>query len=122
MRSPATQARATFTSMKEGTQEDWNIIGASFMEFQAGLADRVIAHLRLLEGDFGGFAVDRMTHSLQTATRAHRAGKSGEYVRDVSSRDPDRAGVVPAPTAPARLADANREGGRPATKARKGRS
>src|SRR4051812_45567616 len=76
--TPAT--RATFTSMKEGTQEDWNIIGANFAAFQAGLADRVLTHLRLLEGDFGGFAIDRMQHSLQTATRAHRAGKNDEYV------------------------------------------
>ena len=41
---------------------------------------RVLDHLRLLDGDFGGFAVDRLTHSLQTATRAHRDGRSEEYV------------------------------------------
>jgi predicted HD phosphohydrolase len=37
-------------------------------------------HLQLLEGDFGGFPVDRFTHCLQTATRAHRDGKDEEYV------------------------------------------
>jgi predicted HD phosphohydrolase len=37
-------------------------------------------HLRLLDGDFGGFAVDRLTHSLQTATRAHRDGRDEDYV------------------------------------------
>ena len=31
-------------------------------------------------GDFGGFAVDRLTHSLQTATRAHRDGRDEDYV------------------------------------------
>jgi predicted HD phosphohydrolase len=31
-----------------------------------------MAHLKLLEGDYGGFPVDRYTHSLQTATRALR--------------------------------------------------
>ena len=31
-------------------------------------------HLRLLDGDYGGFTVDRLTHSLQTATRAYRGG------------------------------------------------
>jgi predicted HD phosphohydrolase len=41
-------------------------------------ADR--AHLKLLEGDFGGFPVDRLTHSLQTATRAWRDGRDEEYV------------------------------------------
>ncbi|WP_088709940.1 HD domain-containing protein, partial [Noviherbaspirillum denitrificans] len=45
-----------------------------------GLPDRVLAHLRLLDGDFGGFPVDRLTHSLQTATRAYRDGKDEEYI------------------------------------------
>jgi predicted HD phosphohydrolase len=40
----------------------------------------VIAHLRLLDGDFGGFPVDRLTHSLQTATRAYRADRDDGYV------------------------------------------
>jgi predicted HD phosphohydrolase len=40
----------------------------------------VLAHLRLLDGDYGGFAVDRLTHSLQTATLAHRDGRDEEYV------------------------------------------
>jgi len=40
----------------------------------------VLSHLRLLGGDFGGFPVDRLTHSLQTATRAHKDGRDEEYV------------------------------------------
>jgi predicted HD phosphohydrolase len=72
--------RATFTAMAEGTHEDWNKIVASALEFYPGLADRVIAHLRLLDGDFGGFPVDRLTHSLQTATRAYRADRDDGYV------------------------------------------
>ena len=72
--------RATFTAMAEGTQEDWNKIVASALEFYPGLVDRVIAHLRLLDGDFGGFPVDRLTHSLQTATRAYRANRDDDYV------------------------------------------
>ena len=50
------------------------------LTFAGGLADRVLAHLRLLEGDTGGFAVDRLEHSLQTATRAYRGGEDDEYV------------------------------------------
>jgi predicted HD phosphohydrolase len=75
-----TEQRARFTSMKEGTEEDWSIIGSHFMDYAAGLPDRVIAHLKLLDGDYGGFPVDRLQHSLQTATRAHRAGESEPYV------------------------------------------
>lgn len=72
--------RAQFHAMAEGTDEDWKIIGSEYLKFANGLVDRVLSHLRLLDGDFGGFAVDRLTHSLQTATRAHRAGKDEEYV------------------------------------------
>jgi predicted HD phosphohydrolase len=66
--------------MTEGTQEDWLRIRSAQGAFNRGLADRVMAHLRLLDGDYGGFQVDRFTHSLQTATRAHRAGRDDEYV------------------------------------------
>jgi predicted HD phosphohydrolase len=73
-------ARATFTTMEQSTVDDWGIITAGFVKFAQGLPDRVLAHLRLLDGDYGGFAVDRLQHSLQTATRAHRAGEDEEYV------------------------------------------
>ena len=73
-------SRATFTGMEESTAEDWAIIGKSFAAHGRGLADRVLDHIGLLDGDFGGFAVDRLTHSLQTATRAFRAGEDEEYV------------------------------------------
>src|SRR6185369_6479137 len=73
-------ARASFTTMEQSTAEDWAIIGSGFVPFAQRLPDRVLAHLRLLDGDYGGFAIDRLAHSLQTATRAHRAGEDEEYV------------------------------------------
>lgn len=73
-------AHARFTHMKDGTAEDWAIIAQDFMAFAKLLPDRVMTHLKLLDGDFGGFPVDRLTHSLQTATRAHRDGRDEEYV------------------------------------------
>jgi predicted HD phosphohydrolase len=66
--------------MKDGKKEDWQIIAQNFGEFAKGLPDRIMDHLMLLKGDFGGFPVDRLTHCLQTATRAHRDGKDDEYV------------------------------------------
>ncbi|MHA3841114.1 HD domain-containing protein [Sphingomonas aestuarii] len=72
--------RAGFTAMEHGTQQDWAIIGGHFGQFSKGLADRVLAHLKLLDGDYGGFPVDRLEHSLQTATRAHRDGRGEDYV------------------------------------------
>lgn len=73
-------ASATFHDMSQSTQEDWNAIMSHNVPFSRGGGKRVIEHLKLLDGDFGGFAVDRLTHSLQTATRAHRDGRDEEYV------------------------------------------
>lgn len=80
MSEHATEPRASFTTMKDSTAADWAIIGSAFLKHAAGLADRVLEHLMLLEGDYGGFPVNRLEHSLQTATLAHRAGESEEYV------------------------------------------
>jgi predicted HD phosphohydrolase len=75
-----TDQRASFRSLEESTEADWAIVGSHFKPYAAQLPDRVLAHLRLLDGDYGGFPIDRLQHSLQTATRAHRAGESEPYV------------------------------------------
>ncbi len=72
--------KASFPSFAESTREDWAIIGSNFMEYARRLPDRVLAHLELLRGDFGGFPVDRLHHSLLTATLAHQGGEDEEYV------------------------------------------
>ena len=74
------QDRARFHAMTEGTAEDWAAIGRAAAPHRGELADRLLAHLRLLDNDHGGFAVDRLEHSLQTASRAHRDGRDEEYV------------------------------------------
>ncbi len=73
-------ARAEFTRMEESTAADWQKIGAEFMPFAQKLPERVLAHLKLLDGDYGGFPIDRYQHSLQTATRALKDGRDEEYV------------------------------------------
>jgi predicted HD phosphohydrolase len=72
--------RAQFRNFEEAKQGDWQLIAGHFMQFAGGVADRVLTHLKLLDGDYGGFPVDRLTHSLQTATRAHRDGRPETYV------------------------------------------
>ncbi|SNC64293.1 Predicted HD phosphohydrolase [Marinobacter sp. es.048] len=72
--------QAQFTHMKDGKAEDWQTIAKSFGQFAKGLPDRILEHLKLLEGDFGGFPIDRLSHCLQTATLAYRDGKDDEYV------------------------------------------
>ena len=75
-----TEKRAKFTQMVDGDAEDYSIIAASNADDYNHLADKVIDHLKMLENDYGGFQVDRLTHSLQTATRAHRDGRDDESV------------------------------------------
>jgi len=74
------EQRAGFKSMKESTKADWDIIVARYQPFAKELPDRILMHLRLLGGDSGGFAVDRLQHSLLTATLAHKGGEEEEYV------------------------------------------
>lgn len=72
--------RAKFRAMTEGTQDDWMTIAGAFGPFAANGGKRILDHLRLLDGDYGGFPIDRLTHCLQTATRAHKDGRDEEYV------------------------------------------
>jgi predicted HD phosphohydrolase len=74
------EALAHFTRMEDGTKEDYEILERAQQPFVQELADRVLEHLRQLGGSYGGMLVDRLTHSLQTATRAHRDGRDDEYV------------------------------------------
>jgi predicted HD phosphohydrolase len=72
--------QAKFRRFDECTAEDAEIFGEEFVKYEAGLPDRLIAHLKLLDGEFGGFNINRLEHCLQTATRAFRDERSEEYV------------------------------------------
>lgn len=72
--------RAHFTRMQDSTPQDWKLIAAEAERHHLALPDRVIEHLQRLEGDYGGYPIDRYEHSLQAATRALRAGRDDEYV------------------------------------------
>ncbi len=73
--------RATFTRMQDSTQADWmGLIVPEAMKMSKALPDRVLEHLKLLDGDFGGFPIDRYSHCLQTATLALKDGRDEEYV------------------------------------------
>ena len=72
--------RATFTAFTNATELDWQKIVAANSVFAKSHVDRIVTHLNLLKGDCGGFPIDRLEHSLQTATRAFKAGMDEEYV------------------------------------------
>lgn len=69
--------RPGFQSMSESTHEDWGIISDEFLRFSAKLPDRGLAHLKLLDGDYSGFPIDRLRHSLLTDIRKHRPTTQG---------------------------------------------
>ncbi len=72
--------QTAFRSFSESTSEDWAKIMAHLPVTQSYAAENALVQLRLLRNDTGGFPVDRLEHSLQTATRAARDGRDDEYV------------------------------------------
>ena len=86
---------STFTRMDESTAEEWAEIGRQTFEHRDRVADRVLGMLRSLEEITDGFAVDQLVHSLQTATRAERAGADTEVVVASLCHDIGKAVSVP---------------------------
>ena len=78
--SQATTPTVSFTNMAAGTREDYELLERLEAQFAAGTADRVLDQLRGLAGSLAGYKVDRLEHSLQSATRAYRDGADEEIV------------------------------------------
>jgi predicted HD phosphohydrolase len=85
----------SFTRMDEGTLEQWARIGAETKARQVRAADRVLGMLGSLGDIVDGFAVDQLTHCLQTATRAERAGADDQVVVAALCHDIGKAVSVP---------------------------
>ena len=69
-----------FTRMDQGKVEDWMVIAQAVAQRQATMPRMIKAMLGQLEEQVDGFAVNQLEHSLQTATRAVRAGASEELI------------------------------------------
>jgi predicted HD phosphohydrolase len=65
--------------MKDGTAEDYQLLGRLESEEMRTFPDRVLGWLRTMD-DSAGYQISRLEHSLQAATRAHRAGEDEETV------------------------------------------
>lgn len=70
----------SFTSMIDGTAEDYELLEELEQKFAADLPNRLMETLSRLENSLAGYQVTRLEHSLQSATRAHRDGRSSDYV------------------------------------------
>lgn len=64
--------QVSFTQMKDGTPEDTKLVFANEEIHARGTADRLLAELAKLQDTFSCYQVDRLDHSLQSATRAYR--------------------------------------------------
>ena len=74
------QGQASFRALEDSTAADWELLTQAFVPFLNDLPNRIIAQMRELAHDHGGFAVNRLEHCLQTATRACNDGRDEEYV------------------------------------------
>ena len=86
---------ATFTRMDQSTAEEWGVIAVETVADQPRVAETVLAMLRGLGDVTVGFAVDQLTHCLQTATLAERAGADDEIVVAALCHDIGKAVSVP---------------------------
>ncbi len=70
----------SFTSMADGTAEDYALLDQFERVHAAGLPDRVLETLERLTGSLGGYQITRLEHSLQAATRARLAGADVNWI------------------------------------------
>jgi predicted HD phosphohydrolase len=87
--------QATFTRMDESTQEEWAEIGRQTFANQPRVADHILGLLRSLSTVVDGFATDQLTHCLQTATLAEKAGADTEMIVASLCHDVGKAISVP---------------------------
>ena len=66
--------------MKKGTKEDYLFLDRHEKDYASKTADRIMTFMASLTETLEGYQVSRLEHSLQSASRALRAGESEEMV------------------------------------------
>ena len=69
-----------FTEMKHGTKEDYLLLDKHEKKFIEGTADRILSFMGSLNSTLEGYKIDRLEHSLQSATRALRDKADDEMI------------------------------------------
>jgi predicted HD phosphohydrolase len=72
--------KVSFTRLQDCTREDVLMVEEAERKHAEKVVERILAQLRGLKDEPLPLQVDRLEHSLQTATRAHRDGASEEMV------------------------------------------
>jgi predicted HD phosphohydrolase len=71
----------SFTQMKDGTREDYEMLHGLEDDYLAGTANRVLRELaKQGEETLPGYKITRLEHALQSATRAYREGCDIDWV------------------------------------------
>ena len=69
-----------YTEMKEGSKEDYLLLNKLEKKFIEGTADRILKTMQGLTSSLDGYQINRLEHSLQTATRALKEKASDEMI------------------------------------------
>ena len=69
-----------FVQMQDGDVEDYTFLREHELAYAAETAGRLLDSLKTLEHSMGGYQVSRLTHSLQSATRAERDGADIDWI------------------------------------------
>jgi len=72
--------KVSFTEMKKGTKEDYLLLDKHEKDYASKTADRILNFLSSLTETLEGYQISRLEHSLQSATRAFKAGESEEMI------------------------------------------
>ena len=72
--------KVKFTEMKKGSKEDYLLLNKLEKKFIEGTADRVLKTMQGLTSSLVGYQINRLEHSLQTATRALKEKASDEMI------------------------------------------
>ena len=75
------EKKVSFTAMKDGTREDYEILAELEKPFLALTADRILQELRQSgETTLEGYQITRLEHALQSGTRAMRDGADIDWI------------------------------------------
>ncbi len=71
----------SFTQMKDGTKEDYDLLAEAERPYHALTPERILSELkRQNEDTLSGYKITRMQHGLQAATRARREGADIDWI------------------------------------------
>ena len=72
--------KVSFTEMKHGTKEDYLFLEKHEKNYVNKTADRILKYMSGLTKTLEGYPISRLEHSLQSATKALKAGEDEEMI------------------------------------------